>query len=132
MTPGCSVAIVGAGPVGLAAGLTAQLYAPRKVVFFDMDDYRLQVAKKMGATHTYNVKGVSDIRTLAKEHIGEADGFDVVMEAVGIPATFDMCQELVGLGGHIANIGVRHRPSFLEIFADLSPFLCRSMVNQSI
>ncbi|KAF2163907.1 hypothetical protein M409DRAFT_68167 [Zasmidium cellare ATCC 36951] len=115
VTPGCSVAIVGAGPVGLAAGLTAQLYAPRKICFFDQDDYRLQVAKKMGATHTYNVKGNSDIRALAKEHIGEADGFDVVMEAVGIPATFDMCQELVGLGGHIANIGVHGKPVNLSI-----------------
>lgn len=116
MTPGSSVAIVGAGPVGLAAGLTAQLYSPSKVVFFDMDDYRLQVAKKScGATHTYNVKGVSDIRALAKDHIGEGDGFDVVMEAVGIPATFKMCQQLVGLGGHIANIGVHGKPVNLDI-----------------
>ncbi|EME79313.1 uncharacterized protein MYCFIDRAFT_70716 [Pseudocercospora fijiensis CIRAD86] len=106
VTPGCSVAIVGAGPVGLAAGLTAQLYAPSKLVFFDMDDYRLEVAKKMGATHTYNVKGNSNVRALAAEHMGEGDGFDVVCEAVGIPATFNMCEELVGLGGHIANIGV--------------------------
>ena len=104
--PGCTVAIVGAGPVGLAAGLTAQLYSPRKLVYFDLDDYRLEVAKKMGATHTINTKGNADVRALSKEHMGENDGFDVVMEAVGIPATFAMCEELVGQGGNIANIGV--------------------------
>lgn len=71
-----------------------------------MDDHRLEVAKKMGATATYNVKGGVNVRELAAEHMGEADGFDVVMEAVGIPATFAMCEDLVGLGGHIANIGV--------------------------
>ena len=80
-----------------------------------MDDYRLEVAKKLGATHSYNVKGCSDIRALVKEHIDEKDGFDVVMEAVGIPATFGMCQELVGLGGHIANIGVHGKPVNLNI-----------------
>ena len=119
VTPGCTVAIVGAGPVGLAAGLTAQLYAPRKLVFFDMDDYRLDIAKSMGATHTYNVKDLpagTTIRQLAAEHIEvEEDGFDVVMEAVGIPATFNMCEDLVGLGGHIANIGVHGKSVNLHI-----------------
>ncbi|CAK4035017.1 related to zinc-binding oxidoreductase, partial [Lecanosticta acicola] len=104
VTPGCTVAIVGAGPVGLAAGITAQLYAPRKLVFFDMDDYRLEVARKIGATHTYNVRDVSDIRSLASEH-----------EAVGLPTTFQMCQDLVGLGGHIANMGVHGQPVDLQI-----------------
>ncbi|CAK1363997.1 L-threonine 3-dehydrogenase [Cercospora beticola] len=116
VTPGCTVAIVGAGPVGLSAGLTAQLYAPRKLVFFDMDDYRLSVAKKMGATHVYNVKNLQgSVRELAAEHFDEVDGFDVVMEAVGIPATFNMCEDLVGLGGHIANIGVHGKKVDLHI-----------------
>ncbi|CAN9141417.1 unnamed protein product [Alternaria alternata] len=114
--PGCTVAIVGAGPVGLAAGLTAQLYAPRKLVFFDMDEYRLSVAKKMGATHVYNVKDIKGtVRDLVAEHIDEADGFDVVMEAVGIPATFNMCEELVAKGGHIANMGVHGKSVDLHI-----------------
>ncbi|KNG48000.1 GroES-like protein [Stemphylium lycopersici] len=114
--PGCTVAIVGAGPVGLAAGLTAQLYAPRKLVFFDMDDYRLSVAQKLGATHVYNVKNMKGtVRDLAAEHIDEADGFDVVMEAVGIPATFNMCEDLVAKGGHIANIGVHGKSVDLHI-----------------
>lgn len=104
------------GPVGLSAGLTAQLYAPRKLVFFDMDDYRLSVAKKMGATHVYNVKNLQgSVRELAAEHFDEVDGFDVVMEAVGIPATFNMCEDLVGLGGHIANIGVHGKKVDLHI-----------------
>jgi alcohol dehydrogenase len=104
--PGCTVAIVGAGPVGLAALYTAQLYSPRKLVMFDLDESRLAIAKKMGATHTINPGRGQDVKELAKEHFGEIDGFDVVMEAVGVPATFEMCQELVGAGGTIANIGV--------------------------
>lgn len=107
--------LVKTGPVGLAAVVTAQLYSPRQIAVFDRDEYRLDVAKKFGATHTFNTKDNSDVRSLAKEHFGEADGFDVVMEAVGIPETFDMCQQLVGLGGHIANIGVHGKPVNLQI-----------------
>lgn len=125
VTPGCTVAIVGAGPVGLAAGLTAQLYAPRKIVFFDMDDYRLGVAKKMGATHTYNVKGKKDMKALAGEHFGEGDGFDVVIEAVGIPATFTMCEDLVGVGGHISNVGVHGKSVDLHIERLWSRSICK-------
>jgi alcohol dehydrogenase len=124
VTPGCTVAIVGAGPVGLAAGLAAQLYAPRKVVFFDMDDYRLGIAKKMGATHVYNVSGKTDIKTLAGEHFGEGDGFDVVIEAVGVPATFNMCEDLVGVGGHIANVGVHGKSVDLHIERLWSRSIC--------
>ncbi|KJY02465.1 alcohol dehydrogenase like protein [Zymoseptoria brevis] len=115
VTPGSSVAIVGAGPVGLAAGITAQLYSPRELVFFDLDDHRLSVAKKIGATHVYNTTDCKDIRALAKDHIGEADGFDVVIEAVGIPATFNFCEDLVGVGGNIANVGVHAKPVKLNI-----------------
>ncbi|SMQ50305.1 unnamed protein product [Zymoseptoria tritici ST99CH_3D7] len=115
VTPGSSVAIVGAGPVGLAAGITAQLYSPRELVFFDLDDHRLSVAKKIGATHVYNTTDCKDIRALAKDHIGEADGFDVVIEAVGIPPTFNFCEDLVGVGGNIANVGVHGKPVQLNI-----------------
>jgi len=104
--PGSTIAIVGAGPVGLAAGICAQLYSPSKLVYFDKDESRLEVAKKAGATHTYACSSASEARELAKEHFKDVDGFDVVMEAVGVPATFEMCQELVGIGGNIANIGV--------------------------
>jgi alcohol dehydrogenase len=105
--PGCSIAIVGAGPVGLAALLTAQLYTPSTIVMIDRDVKRLEVAKKMGATHTVNPDGEGQsIKELTKMHHGEIDGFDVVIEAVGVPATFEACQQLVGLGGAIANVGV--------------------------
>ena len=106
VTPGCTVAIVGAGPVGLASGICAQLYSPKKIVYFDRDNYRLEVAKKIGATSCYNVSSATEAREVSKEHHGEIDGFDVVIEAVGYPETFMMCQELVGIGGNIANVGV--------------------------
>lgn len=103
--PSCTVAIVGAGPVGLAALLTAQLYSPSVIVVIDKDEGRLNVAKKMGATHTVNPDR-GDIREQTQEHFGEMDGFDVVIEAVGVPQTFQTCQDLVGKGGAIANVGV--------------------------
>lgn len=104
--PGCSVAIVGAGPVGLASLLTAQLYSPSVIVVLDKDKNRLAVAKRMGATHTVDVSGGGDVKELTREQHGEIDGFDVVVEAVGAPAAFETCQELVGKGGSIANVGV--------------------------
>lgn len=103
--PASTVAIIGAGPVGLAALLTAQLYSPSTLAVIDKDPKRLEVAKRMGATHTFNPdKG--DIKEQTKELHGEVDGFDVVIEAVGFPATFEACQKLVGKGGSIANVGV--------------------------
>ncbi|EAS27504.3 alcohol dehydrogenase [Coccidioides immitis RS] len=103
--PGSSVAIVGAGPVGLAAMKTAQLYSPAKLVLVDLDDSRLQVGQKLGATHGVNPKGQDGIKRLL-DLTPNGQGFDAVMEAVGIPATFQLCQEIVGPGGVIANIGV--------------------------
>jgi alcohol dehydrogenase len=73
----------------------------------DKDEGRLKVAKKMGATHTINPDTVQgSLKEATKEHHAEIDGFDVVVEAVGVPATFKACQELVGKGGAIANVGV--------------------------
>lgn len=102
------------GPVGLAAGLASTLYSPRSITFLDLSDSRLELAKRMipGAhTHTINTKGANPASIRGKASTSnlfdaDIDGFDVVMEAVGIPATFDVCQELVGKGGTIANIGV--------------------------
>ncbi|KAK5686396.1 hypothetical protein LTS10_002514 [Elasticomyces elasticus] len=112
--PGCSVAIVGAGPVGLACAITAQLYSPRTIVFFDKDENRLEVARSIGATDCINpTKG--DVREQASKYFGEIDGFDVVVEAVGVPATFKMCQDLVGVGGHLANVGVHGTKVELDI-----------------
>ncbi|TKA70145.1 hypothetical protein B0A49_07725 [Cryomyces minteri] len=103
--PGCTVAIVGAGPVGLAALMTAQLYSPRTIVMIDRDESRLEVAKKMGATHTV-VAGGDDVQKKAMALTDDGEGFDTVIEAVGYPATFELCQDLVAVGGTIANVGV--------------------------
>ena len=104
--PGSTIAIVGAGPVGLAAGICARLYSPNKIVYFDRDQFRLDTAKKIGATQVYKVDNAKEAREVSKEHFSDKDGFDVVIEAVGVPETFLMCQELVGIGGNIANVGV--------------------------
>jgi len=102
--PGGSVAIVGAGPIGLAALLTAQFYSPAQIIMVDLDDNRLAVAKRFGATATVNSadgKAVAAIMKLTDGH-----GVDTAIEAVGIPATFELCQHLIAAGGTIANIGV--------------------------
>lgn len=102
IVPGSSVAIVGSGPIGLAALITAQLYSPNIVVMIDVDENRLQAAKNFGATHTATPTNAVDI--VNKATLGK--GCDAVIEAVGMPTTFHQCQELVALGGIIANIGV--------------------------
>jgi len=102
--PGGTVAIVGAGPIGLAALLTAQFYSPAEIIMIDLDDNRLEVAKRFGATATVNSadgKAVETIMTMTG-----ARGVDTVIEAVGIPATFELCEKIVAAGGTIANIGV--------------------------
>jgi alcohol dehydrogenase len=111
--PGDTVAIVGAGPIGLAALLTAQFYSPAVIIMVDTDDNRLEVSKKFGATHVVNNtdgKAVQKIRALTADK-----GVDVVMEAIGIPASFDICQEIVAAGGHIANIGVHGKSVQLNL-----------------
>jgi alcohol dehydrogenase len=104
VTPGGTVAIVGAGPIGLAALLTAQFYSPAEIIMIDLDDNRLGIASQFGATHTVNSsdgKAVDAVKALTGGR-----GADTVIEAVGIPATFHLCQDLVAPGGIIANIGV--------------------------
>ena len=102
--PGDTVAIFGAGPVGLAALLTTQFYAPANLIVIDLDDNRLEVAKKFGATEIINS---TDGKTVEKVMaLTSGKGVDVAIEAVGMAATFGLCQEIIGAGGHIANIGV--------------------------
>ena len=111
--PGDTIAIVGAGPIGLAALLTAQFYSPSEIIMIDIDDNRLDVAKTFGAAYIIN----SDNEDAAKRVMKLTDdrGVDVVIEAVGIPATFELCQELVGTGGHIANVGVHGKSTILHL-----------------
>jgi alcohol dehydrogenase len=111
--PGDTVAIVGAGPVGLAALLTAQFYSPSEIIMVDMDDNRLDVAKKFGATRSVNSRDGK-----AKEKIMDitgGKGVDVAIEAVGVPATFELCEDIVTAGGHIANIGVHGKSVDLHL-----------------
>ena len=102
--PGTTVAIVGAGPIGLAALLTAQFYSPAEIIMIDLDDNRLEVAKRFGAAVTINSAGGKAVGTVMKM-TGER-GVDTAIEAVGIPATFELCEKIIAPGGTIANIGV--------------------------
>ena len=104
VAPGSTVAIVGAGPVGLAALFTAQFYSPAEIIMIDLDDNRLEVARRFGATKTVNSAGGKAVQEV-KEMTG-GRGVDAAIEAVGIPATFLLCQDIVAPGGIIANIGV--------------------------
>ena len=102
--PGNVVGIVGAGPIGLAALLTAQFYSPAEIIMIDLDDSRLEVAKRFGATATVNSKDGKAAEKVMK--MTSARGVDAAIEAVGIPETFVLCEDIVAPGGTIANIGV--------------------------
>lgn len=101
--PGCSVAIVGSGPIGLAALMTAQFFAPALLVVIDPDHHRLEIAQRFGATHVLSPGPDTVERVKA---LTEGKGADVVIEAVGVPASFELCEDLVAPGGTIANVGV--------------------------
>ncbi|KIH91395.1 alcohol dehydrogenase [Sporothrix brasiliensis 5110] len=106
VAPGSVVAIVGAGPVGLAALITSQLYSPAQIIMVDFDDNRLAVSLGLGATHTVNngrgmQAAVDEIMALTG-----GVGCDAVLEAVGVPASFELCQRILAPGGTLANIGV--------------------------
>lgn len=111
--PGDTVVVVGTGPVGLAAIATAKLYAPSKIVAVDLADSRLQSARELGADATINGSS-GDVVEQVKEMTGGL-GADTVMEAVGVPETFELCTELVRPGGHVANIGVHGQPATLHL-----------------
>src|SRR5688500_13302791 len=113
VAPGDTVAIVGAGPIGLATLLTAQFYTPAEIIMVDVDDNRLAVAKQFGATHIINSSTEN-----AREQImllTDNKGVDVAIEAVGIPATFVLCQEIIAAGGRIANVGVHGKSAPLHL-----------------
>jgi alcohol dehydrogenase len=101
---GGSVAIIGAGPVGLAALITAQLFSPSVIIMIDQDMNRLETAKKLGAHYTIDPSNGQAEKYV--KSVTDGKGCDTVIEAVGIPATFELCQKIVAPGGTIANVGV--------------------------
>jgi alcohol dehydrogenase len=111
--PGDVLAIVGAGPIGMAALLTAQFYNPSEIIMVDMDDYRLALAKTFGATHTINTTSLNAVDEIMK--LTNKKGVDVAIEAVGVPATFELCEKIIGAGGHLANIGVHGKSVTLHL-----------------
>lgn len=111
--PGDVVAIVGTGPIGLAAIAGAKLFNPAKIVAIDIADSRLAAAKSFGADVTIN-SAREDPLTIVKS-LTEGLGADVAMEAVGVPATFELCTALIRPGGHVANMGVHGVPATLHL-----------------
>lgn len=111
ITPGDTVAIVGAGPIGLSTLLTAQFFAPSEIIMVDPDPNRLEVARTFGATHGVPAQDAAE-KILA---LTAGRGVDVAIEAVGIPETFELCEAIVAAGGRIANVGVHGRSVALHL-----------------
>ncbi|KMM78414.1 zinc-dependent alcohol dehydrogenase family protein [Pseudomonas deceptionensis] len=111
--PGDSVVIVGAGPVGMAALLTAQFYSPAQLIMVDGDTNRLEVAQRFGATHVIDINTQNAVERIFE--ITHGVGVDVAIEAVGIPASFDTCQSVIAPGGSIANVGVHGKSVELHL-----------------
>jgi alcohol dehydrogenase len=111
--PADLVAIVGAGPIGLAAAVTSRLFSPRAVVVVDLADSRLDLAKRLGADETLNPRTDDVVARIAA--MTDGLGADVVIEAVGMPETFELCTELVRPGGHVANVGVHGTAATLHL-----------------
>lgn len=109
--PGDTVAVVGAGPIGLAAIATARLYTPEKIIAVDLAPARLDAAKRLGA----DAVAVADEAESLVADLTEGLGADVVVEAVGVPETFEMCTRMVRPGGHVANVGVHGKSAVLHL-----------------
>ena len=109
--PGDTVAIVGAGPIGLSALLTARFYSPAEIIMVDPDPNRREVAQTFGATRTVPSAGAAE----AIMQLTGGRGVDVAIEAVGTPATFELCEAIVAAGGHIANVGVHGQSAVLHL-----------------
>jgi alcohol dehydrogenase len=111
--PGDSVVIVGAGPIGLAAVMTAKLYSPGCIVVIDPAEPRRDAAKRLGADVVLD--GQPEAAVEVVQSLTDGLGADVVMEAVGIPSSFELCTQLVRPGGRVANIGVHGAPATLHL-----------------
>jgi alcohol dehydrogenase len=111
--PGDTIAVVGAGPIGLAAIMTARLFTPGRVIAIDLADARLEEARRFGADVTVNNGGEDPVEAV-KELTGGL-GADVAIEAVGVPETFELCTELIRPGGRVANVGVHGHAATLHL-----------------
>ncbi|GGN79769.1 alcohol dehydrogenase [Streptomyces albiflavescens] len=110
--PGDTVAVVGAGPIGLAAIATARLFSPKRIIAVDLAPARLEAARQLGAD------AVADVHEAPGQLVADLTdglGADVVIEAVGVPESFELCTRMVRPGGHVANIGVHGRPATLHL-----------------
>jgi alcohol dehydrogenase len=113
VAPGDVVAIVGAGPIGLAAILTAKLYTPGRIVAIDLADSRLESARRFGADTVINNGREQPVAVIME--LTDGLGADVAFEAVGVPQTFELATELIRPGGHVANIGVHGQAATLHL-----------------
>jgi alcohol dehydrogenase len=113
VSPGDVVAVVGAGPIGLSAVMGARLYSPAHIVIIDKVDRRLEAAKEFGADVVVN-NGREDPLAIVRS-LTDGLGADVAIEAVGVPATFELAAELIRPGGRVANIGVHGEPATLHL-----------------
>ncbi|MFI5997112.1 alcohol dehydrogenase catalytic domain-containing protein [Streptomyces sp. NPDC051362] len=109
--PGDTVVVVGVGPVGLAAIATARLYSPERIVAVDIAPARLDAAKGLGA----DAVATADEAEQLVSDLTDGLGADVVVEAVGVPESFEMCTRMVRPGGHVANVGVHGKPATLHL-----------------
>lgn len=110
--PGDTVAVVGAGPVGLAAIMTAAIAGAARIIAVDLAQSRLRHAERFGATHAVVSTDDAEQEILA---LTDGQGVDVAIEAVGVPATFDLCTRVVRPGGTVANVGVHGAPTTLHL-----------------
>lgn len=113
VSPGDTVAVVGAGPIGLSAITGAKLFSPSHIIAIDLADSRLEAAKLFGADLTVNNSREDPVSYVAGLTGGL--GADVAIEAVGVPDSFELCTKLVRPGGHVANIGVHGKPATLHL-----------------
>jgi alcohol dehydrogenase len=124
MRPASTMAIVGAGPVGLAVLILAQLFSPRLVVLIGKGGPRLTAAMQLGADHVLSSSLGNVEITKSALAFNEGEGFDTVVECVGIPETFDLCQRLLGLGGILTNVGVHGSKADLHLESLWSKNIC--------
>ncbi|PHM74471.1 zinc-dependent alcohol dehydrogenase family protein [Xenorhabdus kozodoii] len=111
--PGHTIALIGAGPVGLSALLASQFYSPAHIIMIDTDDNRLNVARQFGANTVINPTKQNVVEVINK--LTDGTGVDVAIECVGIPATFKICQDIIAAGGFIANVGVHGKSVDLHL-----------------